>query len=245
MGRLDGQVAVVTGAGSGIGEAAALALGQAGARVALVGRRAEALVAVAGRMGSETLTYAGDVTDPQAMTRLVEQVVERWERLDILVNNAGMNVPVRDLASISAEDWRAVVDVNLGGTFLLTQAALPVMRRQRSGTVINVSSIAAHTAFLLSGPAYSAAKAAVNSFTESINLAERQHGIRACAICPGEVQTPIMAKRPKPPSEQALATMLQPTDLAETIVHIAGLPQRAAIELVLIRPTILRDTTDG
>ena len=110
---------------------------------------------------------------------------------------------------------------------------------------MNVSSIAGHSASVLSGPAYSAAKAAVNSLTQSINLSERRHGIRACAICPGEVATPIMAKRPKPPSEAAIATMLQPEDLAETIVAVAGLPQRAAVELVLITPTVLRDTSDG
>ncbi|MDQ6650300.1 MAG: SDR family oxidoreductase [Actinomycetota bacterium] len=245
MARLDGQVAVVTGAGSGIGEATALAFGQAGARVALVGRRVEPLTSVAARIEADTMVYAGDVTDAAAMDGLVDAVTARWGRLDVLVNNAGMNVPVRALADVSRADWQAVVDVNLGGTFLLTQAVLPIMRRQRSGTIVNVSSIAGRTPFLLSGPAYSAAKAAVNSFTESVNLVEREYGIRACAICPGEVHTPIMANRPTPPSAEALATMLQPADLAETILLVAGLPQRAAIELVQIMPTIRRDTSSG
>jgi NADP-dependent 3-hydroxy acid dehydrogenase YdfG len=104
--------------------------------------------------------------------------------------------------------------------------------------------MAAVNASLLSGPAYSASKAALNSFTESINLSERSHGIRACAICPGEVATPILDQRPHPPSEGARTTMLQPEDLAQTILLVANLPQRAAIELVLIRPTTLRDLGD-
>src|SRR5207302_8274676 len=129
----------------------------------------------------------------------------------------------------------------LHGTFQVTGAALPAMRRQGGGTIVNVSSIAGVTASLLAGPAYSAAKAAVVSFTQSINLAERSHGIRACAICPGEVATPIMERRPHPPSAAARATMLQPEDIAETILHVAALPDRAAVELVTIRPTVLRD----
>jgi NADP-dependent 3-hydroxy acid dehydrogenase YdfG len=123
----------------------------------------------------------------------------------------------------------------------MTTSALPLMRRQQRGTIVNVSSIAGLMAGLLSGPAYSAAKAAVVSFTQSVNLAERGNGIRACAICPGEVETPIINLRPHPPSAEARATMLQPDDIAETILHVASLPMRAAIELVVIRPTVLRD----
>jgi len=118
------------------------------------------------------------------------------------------------------------------------------MREQQDGLIINVSSMAAVTASLLSGPAYSASKAALNSFTESINLAERHNGIRACAICPGEVSTQILEQRPHPPSLAARATMLQPEDVAQAILLVATLPQRATSELVLIRPTTLRDFGD-
>ena len=246
MQRLAGKVAVVTGGGSGIGEATALALAREGAAVAVVGRRAEpleSLVATLDAEGRTAFAVPGDVTDPDAVADLVGQVRERWGRIDVLVNSAGANVPRRDLASLSVSDWDAVLRVNLTGTFLVTHAVLPIMREQRSGTVVNVSSIAGYRAMALTGPAYNAAKAGVNAFTESINLADRRHGIRACAVCPGEVATPILELRPQPPTAEARALMLQPEDLAETILFVATLPQRATVELLTINPTEQRDWT--
>jgi NADP-dependent 3-hydroxy acid dehydrogenase YdfG len=246
MARLDGRVAIVTGGGSGIGEATAAALAREGAKVAVVGRRPgplEDLVATLTEQGHTACAVAADVTDPGAATDLVAQVRARWGRIDVLVNSAGINVPRRDLASLSVSDWEAVLRVNLTGTFLVTHAVLPVMREQRSGTVVNVSSIAGYRAMALTGPAYNAAKAGVNAFTESINLADRRHGIRACAVCPGEVATPILELRPQPPSAEARASMLQPEDLADSILFVATLPQRANVELLTIYPTEQRDWT--
>jgi NAD(P)-dependent dehydrogenase (short-subunit alcohol dehydrogenase family) len=176
--------------------------------------------------------------------RLIQRVLSAWGRIDVLVNNAGLNVPKRDLDEVSIEDWRAIVDGNLNGPFILTRAVLPTMRQQRGGTIINISSMAGVRPSILSGPAYGASKAALNSFTESINAAERRHGIRACVICPGEVETPIMDLRPYPPSAAARKTMLQPEDVAEAALLVAALPPRAAVELILIRPTILRDVNE-
>lgn len=246
MARLDGQVAIVTGGGSGIGEATAAALAREGAKVAVVGRRAGPLEDLARALAEEGHTahaVVADVADADAVEQLVGVVMARWGRVDVLVNSAGINVPRRDLASLSVADWDAVLRVNLTGTFLVTHAVLPIMREQRSGTVVNVSSIAGYRAMALTGPAYNAAKAGVNAFTESVNLAERRHGIRACAVCPGEVATPILEKRPQPPSAEARASMLQPEDLAETIVFVATLPQRANVELLTIYPTEQRDWT--
>ena len=246
MQRLTGKVAVVTGGGSGIGEATALALAREGAAVAVVGRRSEPLESVVAALDAEGRTafaVPGDVSDPDAVEGLVGQVRDRWGRIDVLVNSAGINVPRRDLASLSLADWDAVLRVNLTGTFLVTRAVLPIMREQRSGTVVNVSSIAGYRAMALTGPAYNAAKAGVNAFTESINLADRRHGIRASAVCPGEVATPILELRPQPPSAEARASMLQPEDLAETILFVATLPQRATVELLTINPTEQRDWT--
>ena len=246
MARLDGQVAIVTGGGSGIGEATASALAREGARVAVVGRRPEPLadvVAAVTARGGTAFGVPGDVTDPAAVEGLVAEVTARWGRVDLLVNSAGINVPRRDLASLSVTDWDAVLRINLTGTFLVTHAVLPIMREQRRGSVINVSSLAGYRAMALTGPAYNAAKAGVNAFTESVNLAERRHGIRACAVCPGEVATPILELRPQPPTPEARASMLQPEDLAETILFVVTLPQRANVDLITLHPTEQRDWT--
>ena len=246
MARLDGQVAIVTGGGSGIGEATASALAREGARVAVVGRRPEPLadvVAAVAARGGTAFAVPGDVTDPAAVEGLVAEVTARWGRVDVLVNSAGINVPRRDLASLSVTDWDAVLRINLTGTFLATHAVLPIMREQRSGSVVNVSSLAGYRAMALTGPAYNAAKAGVNAFTESVNLAERRHGIRACAVCPGEVATPILELRPHPPTPEARASMLQPEDLAETILFVVTLPQRANVDLITVHPTEQRDWT--
>jgi NAD(P)-dependent dehydrogenase (short-subunit alcohol dehydrogenase family) len=246
MKRLDQQVAVVTGGGTGIGRATAVALARQGACVVVVGRRPAPLedtVAEVRAAGGEAEGATADVSDPDGAQRLVADVVDRWGRLDLLVNNAGLNVPRRDMARVSVADWHAILQVTLTGTFLMTNAALPTMRAQRAGTVVNVSSMAGYRASALTGPAYNAAKAGVNSFTESINLAERRNGIRACAVCPGEVSTPILDNRPVPPTPEARATMLQPEDIADTIVFVAALPQRANVELLTIYPTEQRDWT--
>ncbi len=164
-------------------------------------------------------------------------------RATAVANNAGVNVARRSMATLSVADWHAIVQIDLTGTFLVTHAVLPAMRVQRSGTVVDISSMAGYRASALTGPAYDAAEAGVNSFTESTDLAERVNGIRACAICPGEVATPILEQRPVPPSPEARATMLRPEDLADTVVFVASLPQRADVEPLTIHPTEQRDRT--
>ncbi len=236
-------MAVVTGAGTGIGRASAILLAGAGARVALSGRRERPLQEVAGairRQGGEALVLPGDVSDPEYVERLFDSVVERWGRIDILLNNAGINTKQRNIHDISLEDWRRVVDINLSGSFYCARKALQTMRRQGSGTIINLVSMAGRQAGAISGVAYSAAKAGQASLTQSILTEERHLGIRACSIFPGEVDTPIMEDRPVPPPPEARATMLQPEDVAEAVLLVASLPPRAAIEEIVIRPTILR-----
>lgn len=244
-GRLQGQTAIVTGAGTGIGRACAVALTGEGARVLLVGRRTEPLQETAGMLAEGTaVVYAADLTDESACEAVAQRALSEWGRIDILVNNAGINVPARDLEILSVEDWRRVIDADLNAPFMLTRATLPAMRERRSGTIINVSSAAGLRPSALSGPAYGAAKHALNAFTESINLVERPRGIRACAVCPGEVETPIMDLRPNPPSVAARATMLQPEDVADAVLLVAALPPRALVDLISIRPTFPRDVSE-
>src|SRR5215203_870406 len=244
MGSLGGRVALVTGAGTGIGRAVAQAFAREGARIALNGRRREPLEETAASIGTDSdavLVVPGDLTVDADVARVAGTVLRQWGQIDVLVNNAGVNIPRRALAELSIEDWRLVIDADLTAPFLLTRAVLPAMRARGEGTIINVSSMAGKRPSVLSGPAYGAPKAGLNSLTESINAAERSNGIRACSVCPGEVATPIMELRPFPPSEEAIATMLQPEDVAAAILLVAALPQRATIDEILIRPTILRD----
>jgi len=244
MGALSGKVAIVTGAGSGIGRAAAVALAQAGADVTLIARSAGALNEVAAEVaatGRRALTRPLSVNDWPAVEAAVQATVEAFGRCDILVNNAGTNTPKRRLLDTSPEDWRMVIDVNLTGAYLCTRAVLPVMQQQGEGTIINIASVAAKSASLLGGAHYSASKAAVLSLTQSINLEQRARNIRATAISPGETATPILDRRAVPPTAEERARMLQPEDVAATIVFVASLPQRACIEDLVIRPTFLRD----
>jgi NAD(P)-dependent dehydrogenase (short-subunit alcohol dehydrogenase family) len=246
MASLAGQAAIITGAGTGIGRAIALTFAREGAAVTLVGRRRELLAQVAAEIataGGLADIAPADVTRAEQVVTPARSAIERWGRVDILVNSAGANVPRRALAELAAEDLRLVVEANLVAPFLMTQAVLPSMRAARRGTIIAISSMAGVRASLLSGPAYSAAKAGLNSFVDSINLAERRYGIRACAICPGEVDTPLLEQRPIVPPPEARATMLQPDDVAAAALLVATLPDRATVELIVLRPTLLRDTT--
>jgi NADP-dependent 3-hydroxy acid dehydrogenase YdfG len=244
MAVLSDKVGIVTGASSGIGRATAVAMAEAGAHVTLIARSEAALKLVASEVEAadrQALMRPLSVTDAAAVEEAVQATVDAFGRVDILINNAGTNTPKRKLLDTSAEDWRLVVDVNLTGAYLFTRAVLPVMQRQGEGTIVNIASIAGKSASLLGGAHYSASKAAVISLTQSTNLEQRQHNIRATAISPGETATSILDRRAVPPSAQERARMLQPEDVAATIVFVASLPQRVCIEDVLIRPTYLRD----
>jgi NADP-dependent 3-hydroxy acid dehydrogenase YdfG len=243
MDRLRGQVAVVTGASSGVGKSTALALAKEGASVALVARRADVLEQLAGEiksLGVDALPYPADVSDPQAMEAMASAVLERFGRVDSLVYSAGVLFPQRGMDDITIENWQSIVNVHLNGLFYCTKAILSAMRAQRRGTVVIISSYAGVRTSLMGGPAYSAAKTAAISFNESINLAERKNGIRACVICPGEINTPILKQRPVPLTEAELATMLLPEDVAEAVLFAVTQPQRATVEQIIIRPTVIR-----
>ena len=240
MSKLAGKLAWITGAGTGIGLAGAQALAAAGATVVMSGRRADALQA-----GAEKIRAAGgtaeveplDVADAEAVNAVAQRILGRHNRIDILLNSAGLNNPNRFWKNQTPTGWREVVGINLDGTFYTIHAVLPAMRAQRDGLVINVSSWAGVFHPKLTGAAYNGSKHAVTALTETINMEEGIHGIRACAICPAEVATPIMDRRPVPPTPQDRARMLQPEDLGATIRFIAELPAHACINQLVISPT--------
>jgi NADP-dependent 3-hydroxy acid dehydrogenase YdfG len=237
---LDGKVAWITGAGSGIGAAGASALAEAGALVVLSGRRPGQLEDVAAAItaaGGRAETAPLDVADRQDVARVGAGILDRHGRVDILVNSAGINLPTRFWKTLTPESFAQIVEVNLNGALYCIHAVLPGMRARKDGLVINISSWAGRFETYMTGPAYNASKHAMAALTHSLNDEECVNGIRACVIYPGEVATPILAKRPKPPSPEEMARMLQPEDLGRTIRFVAEMPPRACLNEILISPT--------
>jgi len=237
---LTGKVAWITGAGTGIGLAGAKALAEAGATVVMSGRRKEVLALEAEKIrikGGKSEVEALDVSDAKAVKKTAAAILSRHARVDILVNSAGLNVPNRYWKNQTIEGWKEVIGINLDGSFYTTYAVLPSMRVRKDGLIINVSSWAGVFHPKLTGAAYNASKHAVTAMTETINMEECTNGIRACAICPAEVATPIMDRRPVPPSSEDRARMLQPEDLGNTIRFIAQMPPHVCVNQVIISPT--------
>lgn len=240
MSSLKGKVAWITGAGTGIGLAGAKALAAAGAIVVMSGRRKEVLAPEADKiriMGGSAEAEALDVSNAKAAKKVADAILARHGRIDILVNSAGLNTPNRYWKNQTVEGWDDVIDINLNGSFYTTMAVIPAMRARKDGLIINVSSWAGIFHPKMTGAAYNASKHAVTAMTETINMEECTNGIRACAICPAEVATPIMDRRPVPPSAEDRARMLQPEDLGNTIRFIAEMPAHACINQIIISPT--------
>src|SRR5262245_17705220 len=238
---LKGKVAWITGGGSGIGLAGAEELVKAGARVVISGRTEKT-----NKEAEKKLKALGDaeavqleVSDKAAVTRVAADIEKRHGCIDILVTSAGTNIsgPKRNLKTMSLEGWDEVVRINLDGLFYCCHAVLPGMRARKDGLIINISSWAGRYASVLTGPAYNATKRAVIAITESINMEECVNGIRATSVLPGEVATPIMEKRPVPPTPAERARMAQPEDFGAAILFIATMPARTCVNELVIAPT--------
>ncbi len=231
--------AAVTGAGSGVGQATALALAQQDWRVALVGRRVDALretVRLAGLLGRQFLICPCDISNATAVASMAQRVLTEFKDVEVLVNAAGTNAPRRALEVLSAEDYHAMISTNLHGAYYCVQAFLPQMRARGSGTIVNIVSDAGKAASPKAGPAYVMSKFGLAGLTQSINAEERGRGIRACAIFPGDIDTPLLSKRPAPPDAAARAKMLKAEDVAACALLCINLPARAIVEEVIVRP---------
>lgn len=233
-------VVVVTGAGSGVGRATALKFAAEGWMVALIGRRAQALddtIALAPAPARKRLVAVPcDLGDPAAVDAMTAAVLRRLGRVDVLVNAAGTNIPRRSLSELSRADYEAVMGANLNGVLYTVQAFLPGMRERGAGIIINVGSEAGKQASAKAGAAYVVSKFGLTGLTQTILAEERQNGIRACCIFPGDIDTPILQKRAVPPPPEARARMMQPEDIAACVWFVANLPARAALEEIVIRP---------
>ena len=240
MRNLTGQVAWITGAGTGIGESAALKLAEAGCVVVVSGRRPEPLESVVTRIqdaGGTASSEPLDVADKHRVTAVVDRILERHGRIDIGVFSAGINVTDLNWPVVSTDGWDDVINVNLNGAFYCCHAVVPGMRQRCEGLIINISSMAAKRVSALTGPAYIAAKHGMNALTTSLLLEERNNGIRATAICPGEVATPILDARPVLVSAEDKARILQADDIGGLILFVAQQPPHVTLNEILITPT--------
>lgn len=242
---LAGKVALVTGASSGIGEAAALALAAAGAWVAISGRRTANLAALAERIaaaGGRALALPGDVAVEAEATKSVEDTVARLGRIDILVNSAGVN-EAGGVEALSLDKWRKVIDINLMGTLYTCAAAFPHMKAQGGGDIVNISSTSGRRS-AAAFAAYSTSKFGVTGFTESLRQEGGGHGIRVSIVEPGATETEIASSISDPKWSAAIQQhvskegAMKASDIADAILFIVHLPPRANVSQILIRPTI-------
>jgi NAD(P)-dependent dehydrogenase (short-subunit alcohol dehydrogenase family) len=239
------KVAIVTGAGTGIGKAAALALLADGYRVALAGRRPEPLqraIAESGAAAGQALAVPTDVANPESVKALFATVKDAWGRLDVLFNNAGVGAPAIPLEDLTFEQWKQVVDVNLTGMFLCTQEAFRIMKDQdpRGGRIINNGSISAHAPRPNSAP-YTATKHAVTGLTKSVSLDGRKYDIACSQIDIGNAGTDLTARMaqgvPQANGTVAVEPLMDVKYVGEAIVQMANLPLDVNVQFMTLMAT--------
>ncbi|MEJ0087570.1 MAG: SDR family oxidoreductase [Pseudomonadota bacterium] len=230
---MEKRVALITGAGSGIGKATALAFLADGFRVVVSGRHRDALEEVARSAGDgQSLVFEADVTDPAAVRALFDATREKFGRLDVLFNNAGVGTPFIPLEELSYEQWRAVIDTNVTGAFLCTQQAFRLMKDQdpRGGRIINNGSISAHTPRANSAP-YTASKHAITGLTKSTSLDGRKYDIACGQIDIGNALTELASKLPQ------MEPMMDVNHVANAVLQMAKLPLEANVQFMTILAT--------
>ena len=239
-----GKVAIVTGAGTGIGKCTSFALLREGYSVALAGRRVEPLETTAKEAGagSRSLVVPSDVTDPDSVRTLFAETKETFGRLDLLFNNAGIGAPPKPLEDLSYEEWRTVVDVNLTGVFLCTQQAFTLMKSQtpRGGRIINNGSVSAHTPRPNSAP-YTATKHAITGLTKSTALDGRDYDIACSQIDIGNAATTMTARMkdgvPQPNGAVAVEPTIDADHVARALLYMANLPLDANVQFITVMAT--------
>ena len=228
--------ALITGATEGIGRATAFALGRAGYRVGVLARtesKIRQLVAQLKEEGIEAAGAAADVGRPDQVTPAVDQLTRTLGEMQVLVNNAGVLI-AKPFEELTLDDWDVTMATNVRSLYLMTRAVVPAMRRSRSGTIVNVASLAGRNGFV-GGTAYTASKHAVLGFSRSLMLELRKENIRVVTILPGSVATGMLRDQPMLKSDPN--KILTPEDVADTILHSIQLPDRAMVSELDIRPT--------
>jgi len=235
------ETAVVTGAGSGIGQGVATVLARMGLRVALVGRdrsKLEATRALMGVADDRAMVAPCDVTDRDAVAATAKAIEAAFGSVDVLVCNAGTNVRNRGLDVLTPEDWDLMMATNATGPFNVVRAFLPGMRARKGGLVVQVCSLSGLRASTLGGAGYSASKFAQAALGLCIGREAREDGVRSTVIYPGEVNTPILAARPVPVPDERKVAMLQPEDVAAAVKFLVELNPRARVPELVLTPTV-------
>jgi NADP-dependent 3-hydroxy acid dehydrogenase YdfG len=237
--KLAGKIAWITGAGSGIGEAAAIALADEGAIVILTGRTREKLETVARRIDQTGQAHVqpADLTHSDQVGTVAAWIKETFGRLDILVNNAGVNILDRHWDTLTPAGIDTLVQGNLMAALYCVQAVLPMMRAQQDGVLIHTASMAGRFIGGVSGPIYTVAKHGIVAMSHGLNMQECIHGIRSTVFLPGEVATPILDQRPNPVPPEVRARMVQSVDCGDLIRYIACLPRHVVMNEVHLAPT--------
>jgi len=230
---LQNQVAIVTGASKGIGKAITLSFAKEKMNVVLAARTKSDLEKTAGEveeLGGKALVIPADVSRGQAVEQMITKTIEAFGKIDVLINNAGMGVfaPVDELQT---QDFDRMFAINMRGVFLCTRAVLPHMKKQKSGAIINISSLAGKN-FFKGGAGYAATKWALNGFTKCLMLEAREYDIRVSVVCPGSVATEFSPDSGKDP-----AKILQSQDIADSVLTILRLPPNALMSEIDLRPT--------
>jgi NADP-dependent 3-hydroxy acid dehydrogenase YdfG len=236
---LANKTSLVTGGATGIGWGIARALAEAGCQVAIAGRRESALKSAAESWRQGTIAcHTVDVADRQSVRDLVAWFRGALGEIDVLVNAAGVNIKNRTMAEMDPEQWDQLLAINATGAYNCMHAVLPSMRDRGGGLIINISSISGKRALDLGGVAYCASKFAMTALGTAVGQEEARHGIRVTNVYPGEVDTPLLAQRPTPVSDEHRGRMLQPEDVAALVLAIAQLPPRAHVPEVVIKPRL-------
>ena len=235
--NLTNKVALVTGGTSGIGLAIAESLAAEGCKVAIAGRTAATMERALEKQTSHAMVgHLCDVSDRDQVTALFTWLKAELGTVDILVNSAGINVRNRLMANLAPDDFDKIMAVNTTGTFNCIHQALPGMRANKQGLIVNIISVAGKHNLLLAGLPYCVSKFATSALGTFVNLEEAAHGIKVTNVYPGEANTPLVDQRPEPPSQEKRDQMLQPEDVAACVVTIAKLPARAVVPEIVITP---------
>jgi len=236
MAGLAGRGVLITGGGSGVGQAAAKLFAQAGAKVAIAGRDEAKLRKTATGIHGVIFNTC-DVTDAADVAELIKTVTAQLGRIDVLVNNAGTNIKARRMRELTVENWNRLVRTNLDGAFYCIKEVLPQMLERKDGVIINVNSISGKRPYPLAGAGYAAGKFGLHALAGCLAGEEVESGIRVSSIYPGEIDTPILEERPTPVTPEQRAKILKPEDVAAAILWVAGLPAHVSVPELIIKPT--------